>query len=93
MQTNTHPSISHPWAKFREESRHQGMNGPGRSHGRVPQAAENQVQDPLAAPACLTCSLHQQEAVSLANCLNAHVSSAHSPLVHITYTFCFNPKK
>lgn len=60
--------------------------------GKGAPGSRKPVQDPLSAPARLTCSLHQQEAVSLANCLNAHVSSAHTPLVHVIYTFCFNPK-
>ena len=68
-----------PWNEWARQE--PGKGAPG---SRKP------VQDPLAAPARLIYSLRQQEAVSLANCLNAHVSSptalwymSHTPSVII----------
>ena len=92
MQTNNHPSNSHPWAKVRGESRHPWNGWARQEPGKGAPGSRKPVRDPLSAQARLTCSLCQQQAGSLANCLNAHVSSAHTPLVPVTYTFCFNPR-
>lgn len=86
------PSNSYPWAKVRGESRHPWNGWARQEPGKGAPGSRKPVRDPLSAQARLTCSLCQQQAGSLANCLNAHISSAHTPLVPVTYTFCFNPR-